>query len=284
MAPRLPDSTHVGAVRLQVTDLERSLAYYTAAIGLDVGSQTSTRAALHASGEPEPLLILEQRAGTRPVPRGGLLGLYHFAILLPDRSHLGRYIRHLATTGVRFSAADHLVSEALYLWDPDGLGIEVYADRPREAWRMRGDELVMTTESLDLHALVDAAGPDPWQGLPIGTTMGHMHLSVGDLDAARAFYHSALGLDLRAWSYTGALFLSAGGYHHHLGVNTWAAHTRIAGPDDARLLEWRLVLPSVEDVKSAAARLEAAGNAVQADGDARIVVDPWNTAMRLTHV
>ena len=113
MAHRLPDSTHVGTVRLQVTNLDRSLAYYTSAIGLEVRSQTSARAALHASGEPQPLLVLEERSRARPVPRGGVLGLYHFAILLPDRSHLGRYVRHLATTGVRFSAADHLVSEAL---------------------------------------------------------------------------------------------------------------------------------------------------------------------------
>lgn len=177
----------MGAVRLQVTNLDRSLAYYTSTIGLELRAQTHARAVLHASGEPQPLLVLEEHAGARRVPRGGLLGLYHFAILLPDQLHLGRYVRHLATTGVRFSAADHFVSEALYLWDPDGLGIEVYADRPRDTWRMRGNELVMTTESLDLHALVDAAGPESWHGMPPGTTMGHMHLSVGDLETARAY-------------------------------------------------------------------------------------------------
>ena len=272
----------MGAVHLQVTNLDRSLAYYTSAIGLDVHSRTSARAALHASGEPQPLLVLEEHAGARPVPRGGLLGLYHFAILLPDRSHLGRYVRYLATTGVRFSAADHFVSEALYLWDPDGLGIEVYADRPRDTWRMRGAELVMTTEPLDLDSLVDAAGPDPWDGMPTGTTIGHVHLSVGDLESARAFYHVALGLDERVWSYPGALFLSAGGYHHHLGLNTWAAGARVAGPDDARLIEWHLLLPAAEEVSSAASRLESAGYPVGIDGDDRVATDPWNTRLRLT--
>jgi len=112
--------------------------------------------------------------------------------------------------------------------------------------------------------------------------MGHMHLSVSDLESARAFYHDALGLDPRVWSYPGALFLSAGGYHHHLGLNTWAAGARIAGSDDARLVEWRLVLPSAEDVRSAASRLESGGYTVRADGDDRVAIDPWNTALRLT--
>src|SRR4029453_17375274 len=194
-AHRLPDATHVGAARLQVTGLDRSLTYYTAVLGLDTRSQPSGSAALVAPGQSEALLVLEEQPNARPVPRGGLLGLYHFAILLPDRSHLGRFVRHLAAAGVRFSAADHFVSEALYLWDPDGLGIEVYADRPRDAWRMRGNELVMTTEPLDLQALMDAAAPEAWQGMPPHTRMGHMHLSVSDLERARAFYHQALGLD-----------------------------------------------------------------------------------------
>jgi catechol 2,3-dioxygenase len=281
-AHRLPVATHVGAARLQVTGLERSLTYYTTVLGLESGSQTSGSVTLRAQDQSHTLLVLEEEPAARPVPRGGLLGLYHFAILLPDRSHLGRFVRHLAATGVRFSAADHFVSEALYLWDPDGLGIEVYADRPRDAWRLRGAELVMTTEPLDLHALVETAGSEPWRGMPPGTRMGHLHLSVSDLELARAFYHEALGLDETVWNYPGALFLSAGGYHHHLGLNTWAAGARVAGLGDARLMEWTLVLPSAEDVADAARRVEAAGHHASPEGTDWIVTDPGHTRLRLT--
>src|SRR5215468_7635984 len=134
------------------------------------------------------------------------------------------------------------VSEALYLWDPDGLGIEVYADRPREAWRIRGQEIFMTTERLNLEDLVLAGGGEPWSGLPLGTVIGHMHLQVSDLERAEAFYHSALGFDKIVWNFPGALFLSAGGYHHHLGANTWAAGAGESLDNEARLLEWELVL------------------------------------------
>ena len=155
--------------------------------------------------------------------RGGQLGLYHFAILLPDRAALGRFVAHLARIGERAGASDHLVSEALYLSDPDGLGIEVYADRPRATWRYDGQrQLAMDTRPLDLNSLVQAAGGEPWTGMPAGTVMGHVHLHVGDIERAAAFYHAALGLDKVVWSYPGALFLSAGGYHHHVGLNTWA--------------------------------------------------------------
>jgi NAD+-dependent protein deacetylase sirtuin 4 len=149
-------------------------------------------------------------------------GLYHFAILLPDRAALGRLVAHLAREGVRVGAADHLVSEALYLQDPDGLGIEVYADRPRSEWRHRDRQLLMATDPLDLPELARSAGAEPWTGAPAGTRLGHVHLHVGDIHRAAEFYHAALGFDRMVWSYPGALFLAAGGYHHHLGVNTWA--------------------------------------------------------------
>jgi catechol 2,3-dioxygenase len=279
---RLPAATRVGPVRLQVTSLDQSVDYYTKVLGFAVHARGADLATLAPHGhDAQPLLFLEERRDAKPVPPGGLLGLYHFAILLPDRAHLGRFVRHLASLGVRIAAADHLVSEALYLWDPDGLGIEVYADRPRDTWRSRDGELVMTTDPLDLASLARAAGADAWNGMPPGTTMGHVHLSVGDVGAARAFYHTALGLDQTVWSYPGALFLSAGGYHHHLGLNTWSAHTRPAGDLDARLLEWTLILPSAGDVVAASAGLEGAGYNVLADGAARLVADPWQTRIKL---
>jgi catechol 2,3-dioxygenase len=278
---RLPAATHVGGVHLQVADLDRSLVYYTGVLGLRVVQQTPTHASLAPHGDDQPLVDLHARTGATPVPRGGRLGLFHFAILVPDRATLGRFSRHIADRGVYAGSADHAVSEALYLTDPDGLGIEVYADRPRPSWRVSGQELVMTTEPLNLRDLVRAAEDQPWAGMPAGTVMGHVHLHVGNLDAAAAFYHAALGLDKVVWSYPGALFLSAGGYHHHLGTNTWAAGAPLAGDDDARLLAWDLVLPDATAVDEAAGRLTAAGYPATAEGAARIVRDPWGTAVRL---
>jgi catechol 2,3-dioxygenase len=279
---RLPGDIRLGAVSLQVADLERSLAYYRDVLGLRVAEQGAGRATLAAHGDDTPLVVLHEKRGVAPVPRRGRLGLYHFAILLPDRAALGRFVSHLAQIGERAGASDHFVSEALYLQDPDGLGIEVYADRPRARWRHENRQLVMATEPLDLQGVVAAAGGAPWTGMPAGTVIGHVHLHVGDIDAAAAFYHQGLGLDKVVWSYPGALFLSAGGYHHHLGVNTWAAGAAPAGDDDARLLEWEIVTPSAADAGAALDHLAAAGHAVEeraADGG--VARDPWGTAVRL---
>jgi catechol 2,3-dioxygenase len=278
---RLPAGTHVGAVSLQVSDLARSIEYYTRVLGLAVLSADRSRASLSAAGAAEPLLHLATRPGVKAVPRHGRLGLYHFAILVPDRAALGRFIVHLAETGAAAATADHAVSEAVYLWDPDGLGIEVYADRPRDAWRRRGRELHMTTEALDVRSLVDATGGSPWTGLPDGTVIGHMHMHVGDLRQAEQVYHAALGLDKVVWSYPGALFLSAGGYHHHLGVNTWASGAPPAHDDDARLLEWEVVVPTGSDAREAVASCERAGLPVAGSGGGSTIHDPWGTAFRL---
>ena len=153
--------------------------------------------------------------------------------------------------------SNHLVSEAVYLSDPDGLGIEVYADRPRGTWQHEGRQLVMATEPLDVEDVVRAGGGEPWSGMPAGTTLGHVHLFVGDLDAAARFYHEGLGFDKTVWSYPGALFLSAGGYHHHLGTNTWAVGAVPAGEGDARLLEWEIVLPGLRETPPGRWRVSA---------------------------
>jgi catechol 2,3-dioxygenase len=278
---RLPEATHVGAVRLQVADLDRSLTFYTSVLGLRATAVEGGSARLTPHDDDTTLVELHVRLGARPVPRRGRLGLFHFAILVPDRAALGRFLTHISSQGVYAASADHAVSEALYLADPDGLGIEVYADRPRASWRRQGQELFMTTEPLDLRDLMRAGSDRPFTGLPAGTTMGHVHLHVGNLDTAAAFYHVGLGLDRVVWSYPGALFLSAGGYHHHLGTNTWAAGAPRAEEDDARLLEWELVLPAAADVQAAAHGLERAGAAVRLDGLDCVAADPWGTVVRL---
>jgi catechol 2,3-dioxygenase len=179
--------------------------------------------------------------------------------------------------------SDHLVSEAIYLTDPDGLGIEVYADRPRNTWKHSDRHLAMATNSLDVGSLKEAAGRDPWTGMPPGTKIGHVHLHVADIAKAEAFYHGALGFDKVVWSYPGALFLSAGGYHHHLGTNTWAAGAPLSEENDARLLEWTVVVPTAADAEAAAGSLQARGYSVQRDADRAswTTRDPWGTPLRI---
>jgi catechol 2,3-dioxygenase len=279
---RLPPDTRLGPIDLQVADLDRSLVYYEKVLGFRVVGRTGESAMLAALGDDMPLVQLHERRDASPVPQRGRLGLYHFAVLLPDRPALGRLVAHLVEIGLRVGASDHLVSEAVYLRDPDGLGIEVYADRPRSAWRTVDRQLRMDTAPLNLGSVIEAGGEVPWTGMPVGARMGHVHLHVGDLEQAAAFYHAALGLDKVVWSYPGALFLSAGGYHHHLGLNSWAgADARSPTAADARLLEWSLELPTADDVAAAGASIEAAGYGVQAaDGGLR-VADPWGTTLRL---
>ena len=277
---RLPEQTHVGAVHLQISDLQRSVEYYQGVLGMDVLDRGVGRASLGVGGAGRPLAYLVEKGGVAPVPRRGRFGLYHFALLLPDRVALGRFAGHVLRLGLRPGMADHAVSEALYLSDPDGLGIEVYADRPRGSWTYRGDELVMTTEPLDIGGLITAGEGHDWSGAPYGTTMGHVHLHVGDLAGAEAFYHRALGFDKKVWSYPGAVFFSAGGYHHHLGTNAWSPGPS-ARPDEARLLEWELVVPEPSETNDVAERLRAGGYVVDDAPDGVRTSDPWGTQVYL---
>jgi catechol 2,3-dioxygenase len=278
---RLPAGLQLGPVRLQVADLERSIGYYERVLGLRATEHTESGATLAAQDDETPLVELEELRGATPVPRRGRLGLYHFALLLPDRSSLGRFVAHLGALGQYAGSADHLVSEALYLTDPDGLGIEVYADRPRSSWRMQGGSLAMAIDPLDLEDLVRAAGGQPWSGAPPGTRMGHVHLHVGDLESASAFYHTALGLDRIVLSIPGALFMSAGGYHHHLGTNIWATGAPVATEGDARLLEWTIQLPKRSDMEGAVRSLAGSGHEVRQDSGDALAADPWGTNVRL---
>lgn len=284
---RLPDATHVGRVRLQVADLDRSIAYYETVLGLRLIDRSGEMARLGASAHDaetsgnDVLVELHAKPGVRPVARRGHIGLYHFAILLPDRASLGRLIEHLRSLGIHAGMSDHLVSEAIYLQDPDGLGIEVYADRPRDSWRHEDRQLLMTTEPLDVPSVVGAGGGVAWSGAPAGTVIGHVHLYVRDLDRASEFYHEGLGLDKVVWGYPGALFMSAGGYHHHLGTNTWAANAPLSTDDDARLLEWEIIVPDAGTVAAAAESLQDRGFEARREDTAVVARDPWGTQLRI---
>ena len=278
---RLPDETRVGRVRLQVSDIARSIAYYEKVLGLKLVARNDGRASFGAGTDDRVLVELVERPGARPVPHRGLRGLYHFAVLLPDRPSLARFVVHLADIGERAGMSDHLVSEALYLKDPDGITIEVYADRPRETWTAVAGQLTMATDPLDVEDLVKSANGVRWEGAPAGTTIGHMHFYVGDINEAERFYHAGLGFDKIVWSYPGALFMSAGGYHHHVGTNIWAAGAPVATEEDAKLLDWELVLPGAADVNAAASSLESAGFSVDRSDDGVSANDQQGIRVRL---
>jgi catechol 2,3-dioxygenase len=282
---RLPAEVRIGAVALQVADLERSLSFYEKVLGFRLIAREDTpggRSARLGAQEGERVLLeLREKPGVRSVPRRGRLGIYHFAVLLPTRQDLARFLRHATALGVHIGSSDHLVSEALYLVDPDGITVEVYRDRPRGEWTYQNGEVVAGILPLDVEDLLAAAGDQPWRGLPAGTTIGHMHFYVGEIPAAEAFYHAALGFDKVAWSMPGMLFVSAGGYHHHVGLNTWAAGSPVATDDDARLLFWELVLPDRPTTEAAAESLRRAGFGVTASDGAFLARDPWGISVRL---
>jgi catechol 2,3-dioxygenase len=286
---RLPDATHLGLVRLQVADLARSLAFYEGVLGLRAVERTKSGATLAAHGNDRALIELQARPGARPAPRRGSLGLYHVAILLPERAALGRFVRHLGEIGAQAGAGDHLVSEAFYLQDPDNLGIEVYYDRPRDSWKRVGRELMMATDPVDVAGLLDAAGDTSWSGAPAGTVIGHVHLHVGDIPGATSFYSEGIGFDRTVWNYPGALFLGAGGYHHNLGTNTWAGHDAVPPAEqDARLIEWTIEVPDADAVAAVGESLARGGHATEwqpavgAAGQQELVArDPWNTQVRV---
>jgi catechol 2,3-dioxygenase len=253
-----PDS-RPGAVALTVPDLQRSLDFYTYRLGLGVHRNQDSIATLGAGGED--LLVLHQVPGTRQTR--GTTGLYHFALLLPSRASLGVALAHLVESKTALQgASDHLVSEALYLADPDGNGIELYRDRPRDEWTFDAGGLRMATDPLDVEGLMaeGARSGEAWAGMPAGTVMGHVHLRVSDIPAAEHFYRDLLGLDLMTRFGSSASFLSAGGYHHHLATNTWGGVGAPPPPVDAAgLREWTLVVPDEEEVNRADHRLHAGG-------------------------
>lgn len=276
MGDRLTD-LRPGPVDLVVADRDRSTAYYRDLIGLRVLAEGADATTL---GVDAPLVRLVAEPGARPA--GGEAGLFHFALLVPDRTDLARWTQYAADERVPLEgASDHVVSEALYLRDPDGHGIEIYADRDRAIWDGRVQEL-MTTLPLDLPDLLALADPaDPYPGLPAGTRMGHIHLQVADVPAAVAWYRDVVGLDLVATYGPQAAFLSAGGYHHHVGANTWrSAGAAAAGPGTARLARAELGVPAAE-LGALVDRLRAAGSeAAERDG-AVLVRDPSGIPLAL---
>jgi catechol 2,3-dioxygenase len=280
----IPPDTTIGKVRLRVADLDDLSAFYERVVGLEAVDRGGDVTRLGAANG-EPLIEL---VGAPDAPRAPSFstGLFHLAILVPDRATLARSLQRVAGAGWRLTgASDHLVSEALYLQDPEGNGIEIYRDRPREEWRRNGDELAMATLPLDLESVLGELDPSEGaaSGMPGGTTMGHVHLQVADIPSAEGFYNRALGLDVTVRSYPGALFLSAGGYHHHLGVNTWQSQDAPPPPEGALGLDrYELVLPNAAERDSAAERLGHAGADTERLDEGVLATDPSGNRLLLT--
>jgi catechol 2,3-dioxygenase len=279
----IPPETHIGKVRLRVADVDDLTAFYERVIGLRAVERDGGLVRLGTEGG-EPMLELVSAPDAPPAP-GFSTGLFHLAILVPDRAELARALRRIAETGWRLTgASDHLVSEALYLQDPEGNGIEIYRDRPRDQWNRDNGEIRMATLPLDLDGILAEldSGEEAPNGMSAGTTMGHVHLQVADIPAAEGFYNGALGLDVMVRSYPGALFLSAGGYHHHLGVNTWQSQGAPPPPEGALGLDrYELVLPSEASVDEAAAALGEHGDPVRLE-EGVLATDPSGNRVLLT--
>ena len=266
---------HIGAVTLRVRDLPKLTAYYRDAIGLELLREAPGIAELGVGGT---VLVRLVAGAAQPTSAAGL---FHLAILLPSRRDLANWLHHAAVAGVRLEgASDHLVSEALYLSDPEGNGIEIYRDRKRNEWPRRSDGgIAMATERLDLDRLVAEADAGAYAGMPEGTGMGHIHLRVGDTASAETFYHGLLGFDVMV-HYPGASFLSSGGYHHHIAGNIWGS--RGAGPrgvGEAGLDRFEIIARDASDFAAMRERILAAGGE-EIDG-VPTITDPWKNQIVL---
>lgn len=277
----LHPATDIGTVTLKVSDLKRSLVFYTQLIGLQVFKQDDLSVVL-GSGNRR-ILGLEEVVGAKPQPHG-TTGLYHAAILWPDRRSLAIKIAQIASIRYPFGFSDHLVSEAFYLSDPDGNGLELYRDRSRTEWKWLDGKVQMANAPIDFDSFFaeipegDDSVSNP--ATPDGTKLGHMHLRVGDIPTAEKFYHGVLGFDIVA-RMPSALFVSAGGYHHHLGMNTWESLNGKAPTEpSAGLREFSISLPDRAELDRLTQQIEAANIAVEHGEDHAFVLDPWQNRIK----
>ena len=272
---------HVGEVALAVHDLDRLTRFYRDALGLAVLTQAEDSATLGAGGVP--FVHLEHRPAAKPDDTREA-GLYHTAFLMPTRADLARWIRHVARTRVPLTgASDHFVSEAFYLDDPEGNGVEVYSDRPAETWQWTGDSLKITTDPLDIDDILREVEPDEaYPGAPDGMRIGHVHLRVGDVARAESFYRDALGLDVTRRRH-GASFLSSGRYHHHIAGNVWHSAGASVRDENSAGLSW-VALEATDEAAfdQAKARLAQAGHKLEPVSNGVETADPWGTRLRIT--
>jgi catechol 2,3-dioxygenase len=277
-----PDMT-LGKVKLKISNLQRSLDFYQNVVGFQILRQDDHSAELTADGQTT-LVELEAIPDALVTPRRSVSGLYHYAILLPSRKDLGLSLQRLMDVGIHVGHSDHHVSEALYISDPDMNGIEIYCDRPKSQWIYDENNIVaMGTEHLDVAGVLKEAEGHSWEGLPSGTTIGHVHFHVADLEQAKAFYCGLLGFDLVMHvEEFGAVFVSAGGYHHHIGLNIWAGQGAPAAPANSTGIDYFTIeLPDQEQISSIVERMKEAGIRVDVQADATWITDPFGIKMKL---
>ncbi|SDN71058.1 catechol 2,3-dioxygenase [Paenibacillus sp. yr247] len=284
MSTTLPPDIKLGLVKLNVSNLERSIRFYLEIVGLKVLQSTSTQAELTVDGI-HPFLLLEEIPHAQVTQRRSAAGLYHFAILLPSRKDLGASLRNLIQSGIHIGQADHLVSEALYITDPDNNGIEIYCDRPRNTWRRdENGNYIMASDPIDWEGVLKEAEGFEWSGLPVGSTMGNIHFHVKNLQKSREFYCDVLGFDVAvdASETMKALFISAGGYHHHIGMNIWAGEEAPSRPSNGTGLEYyTLIFPTEKTRNEALERLQSVGVQATDLDDVLTVTDPSGIQLRL---
>ena len=250
--------TFVGQVNLKVQNLERSLAFYREVIGFEVIEQTDSSANLTADGKT--VLLSIQQSNNLVPKQGKTTGLYHYALLLPKRSDLAEIVQHFREIGLRFGSSDHLVSEALYLSDPDGNGIEIYIDRDPSDWDWDNGEVAMAVDPLNFADLLSGGEQQPWKGLPASTVMGHIHLHVSELVKTEEFYSKGLGFEVVNRYGEQALFISDGKYHHHIGLNTWnGVGAPAPSPNSVGLESFTLMFPNEEKKNKIIAQLKNIG-------------------------
>ncbi|WP_020006240.1 VOC family protein [Salinicoccus albus] len=273
-------ATHVQHVKINVSDLERSVEFYTNTIGFKILEQDKNSASLTTDGKTSILSLYQP---SHPQPKGRTSGLYHFAILLPERKDLAAITMHLARKQMRLGSADHDVSEALYMSDPDGNGIEIYIDRDPEAWTWHGDQVNMVTEPLDAEGLLKDFNPSgEWHGLPEDTVMGHLHLHVADLDSTLKFYTEGLGMNIVCKFGGQAIFMSTEDYHHHIAINLWhGADAPAPETDSVGLNTYTLKYPNAEARDAAVSRLENSGVSTADKGDSVFAQDPSGNHVEL---
>ncbi len=282
----LPDSTHIGGISLKVSDLQKSLAFYSDLLGFRLDQREDYSASLSSGGDQANLIHLTAIRNALPKSHR-TTGLYHVAIRLPERPALASLLQRLLESHYPLQgAADHLVSEAIYLADPDSNGLELYIDRPRSLWPVFDDQVQMATDPLDVSGLLAEAHPaGDWTGIHPGTDIGHIHLQVSDLAKAEAFYCGMLGFQVTQRNYPGALFVSAGGYHHHVGLNTWSSRGAPQPPPESVGLDsFQVWIPDAGAHEEVRHRLQAQNLVLgPVDPDTILTSDPDGNRLEIVH-